>query len=258
VRLVVLSDVHANLPALAAVLTAAERDGADEVLCAGDLVGYGPSPNECVALLASVGAVCVVGNHDLMALDALPGARAGVLARETITWTRKVLTPTTTQYLAGLPRRRTVHGVLLAHGSPDDPQEYVRSTERAVQLLAQLERPAQLLVLGHTHHQWAIGSRSGELLRRATGRIALDRRERYLLNPGSVGQSRDGDDLARYLVLDTTAGTVDFCVTRYDVTASSRALRAAGLPVRGLHATDRSGRELARGVRRRLLAFAGR
>jgi predicted phosphodiesterase len=247
VRLVVLSDVHANLPALAAVLTAAERDGADEVLCAGDLVGYGPSPNECVALLASVGAVCVVGNHDLMALDALPGARAGVLARETITWTRKVLTPTTTQYLAGLPRRRTVHGVLLAHGSPDDPQEYVRSTERAVQLLAQLERPAQ-----------AIGSRSGELLRRATGSIALDRRERYLLNPGSVGQSRDGDDLARYLVLDTTAGTVDFCVTRYDVTASSRALRAAGLPVRGLHATDRSGRELARGVRRRLLAFAGR
>lgn len=247
----VLSDIHANLHALSAGLSALAADNVDEYLCTGDIVGYGPRPDECAALLATVGARCVAGNHDLMAIGALQEARAGVLARQALHWTRAAMSATTRAFLEALPRTLTTSGVLLAHGSPTDPEEYVRDPARAQQIIADAPEDVSVVLLGHTHHQWAVSSGDGELLRRRTGGVRLRPGQGYLLNSGSIGQSRDGDGLARFLVLDTAQGWAEFRSVEYDVEASSADLRDAGLPVRSLHATDRSSRELVLGAQRR-------
>lgn len=137
-RYAVLSDVHANLPALRAVLGALEglAERIDRHLVTGDLVGYGAFPNETVELIASLDPVVVAGNHDLMAIGALSHARAGALARRTLEWTASVLSSPSRAYLASLPRTAVVGDALLAHGSIDDPQEYVRTSRRAGELLA--------------------------------------------------------------------------------------------------------------------------
>ena len=119
VRLLVLSDVHGNAHALRAVLDAAAGERIDRVLCLGDLVGYGPFPNECAATLADLGAVTVVGNHDLIAIGELTDERCGPLARRTGAWTRAALDERTRAHLAALPRTARVGDVLLAHGSID-------------------------------------------------------------------------------------------------------------------------------------------
>src|SRR5919112_3062552 len=134
-RIGLLSDVHANLFALQAAIARLRAEGVDAWICAGDLVGYGPHPNECVETIAELGPTCVAGNHELMLLDALPVTRAGWLARRTIAWTRDVVRPDVRTYLADLPHTATAAGVAVAHGSPGDPEEYVRTDERAAEVL---------------------------------------------------------------------------------------------------------------------------
>lgn len=250
-RFAVLSDVHANLPALQAVLGHVADEDVSQVLCLGDLVGYGVWPDECVALLRQVQARCVVGNHDLMAVGALGRERCSSLAGRTLDWTAEVLQPATREYLAGLPRTLVLDGVLLAHGSPTDPEEYVTTGHRARELLAAASQP--VLLLGHTHHQWAVDATGRSLLRRRTGEVALPS-GRVLLNPGSVGQSRDRDTLARYLVLDTSARRAWFRAVGYQVEAAAAAVRAVGFPVEVLSFADGLPLRAAKSVRRRVLA----
>ncbi|GAA2564230.1 metallophosphoesterase family protein [Pseudonocardia hydrocarbonoxydans] len=234
VRLLVLSDVHGNAHALRAVLDAAAGERIDRVLCLGDLVGYGPFPNECAATLADLGAVTVVGNHDLIAIGELTDERCGPLARRTGAWTRAALDERTRAHLAALPRTARVGDVLLAHGSIDDPQTYVRGVERAAAELERMGRDApgaRVLLLGHTHQPWAFGPATGTLLRGPrSGVVALDPAHPHLVNPGSVGQSRDRTVAARFAVLDTARGRVEFRAVPYDVAGHVRGLRAAGLP----------------------------
>lgn len=252
VRLLVLSDVHGNAHALHAVLDAVAGERFDRVLCLGDLVGYGPFPNECVATLAGLGAVTVAGNHDLIALGELSEERCGPLARQTGAWTRAALDTRTREHLAALPRTARVGEVLLAHGAIEDPQTYVRGVERAAAELDLMERVApgaRVLLLGHTHRPWAFGPASGTLLRGPrTGVVALDAARPHLVNPGSVGQSRDRTVAARFAVLDTGRGRVEFRAVPYDVAGHVRALRAAGLPD-GSHRMAPTVRERAVGAR---------
>jgi predicted phosphodiesterase len=228
VRYALLADIHANLHALRAVLAAAVRSGVDAYLCAGDLVGYGAHPNECVDLLAERGTTCVAGNHDLLAIGQLAVDRTGPLARQTLAWTQAELTSETRRYLAALPRTWAGDGVVLTHGSPDDPEEYVTTGERARVLLHQLS--GRVLVLGHTHHAWAFGERTGTSLRRQTGTVRLSPAERWLVNPASVGQTRDRSLVARFAVLDLARQEAEFHDVAYDVEACRSALHAAGLP----------------------------
>jgi predicted phosphodiesterase len=155
-RIGLLSDVHANLFALRAAVARLQAEGVDAWVCAGDLVGYGAHPNECVETIAELEPTCVAGNHELMMLEALPVDRAGWLARRSIGWTRGVVRADVRAYLAALPRTATVAGMAVAHGSPGDPEEYVRTDERAAALLSSLSAE-QLLVLGHTHRPWLYG-----------------------------------------------------------------------------------------------------
>lgn len=236
-RLALLSDVHANLGALQVVLRSLPDQDVDQVLVAGDLVGYGPQPNECVATLAELGAVCVAGNHDLFVLKRLPPTRFPALARRSAALTRSMLSAEAREFLAALPLTRRVDRVLMAHGSLDDPEEYVLHSDRAAQLLSRLTQVApgaNTLVLGHTHRQWCVdGSRE---VRSPRARLELLPGAR-LLNPGSVGQSRQWErrPRARFAVLDTDAATVDFLRLDYDVATARRLLHAQGLPNSCLH-----------------------
>ena len=233
----VIADVHGNLPALEAVVDRLEGEEVDAYLCAGDLVGYGPFPNECVALVASLrGVTCVAGNHDLIALGRLGDDRCIRLARETLAWTAGVLDDHARTYLAGLPLdARAFGGVAVTHGAPGDPQEYVRTAERARELL-----DGGVLVAGHTHEPWVFGARSGDAVRGDERGMLFGRGEAWLLNPGSVGQSRSRDPRARFAVLDVERDAISLHALEYDAEATRRALRERGLPENACHLPPRS------------------
>lgn len=228
-RLGLLADVHGNLPALEAALLALEERGVAAYACAGDLVGYGPFPNECVDRVAALDGVCVAGNHDLIAIGRLDDARCIPMARETLAWTKQVLSDDTRAYLEDLPPRAETDGVVVAHGSLDDSERYVNTDERADEELAKIG-DARALVLGHTHRPRVYGRRP------------------LLVNPGAVGQSRELRVRARCAVLDTETLEVELIGVQYDIERTRRALRDAGLPE---HAY-RLRRSARRGVARRL------
>jgi predicted phosphodiesterase len=249
----VISDVHANVHALESVLHALEREGVDRILCAGDLVGYGPHPNECVARIASLepSPLVVSGNHDLMAVGRLPTDDIGPLPRLTIDWTIDVLEHDARRYLEGLPPTAITDGgdAVVAHGTLDDPVEYVFDATAAreqLALLGERHRDARVLVLGHTHRPQAV---TGYAAPAPEGELDLGL-PRWVLNAGAVGQSRERRALARALVLDLERRSARFLAIEYDVRATERDLRAAGLPEHACHlAPGRTAR-----VRRKLKA----
>ena len=239
-RIGLLSDVHANLFALRTALTRLRAEGVDAWVCAGDLVGYGPHPNECVETVAELDPVCVAGNHELMLLGVLPDTRAGWLARRSIGWTRGVVRADVRAYLASLPGTAGVEGMVVAHGSPGDPEEYVRTEARALELLHPMA-DERLLVLGHTHRPWLYGDGpataypSSAAAGSATVPLTAD--TRFLVNPGAVGQSRQREAAprARFALLDLARAEVRFFAEPYDAAATRADLRAHGLPTETVH-----------------------
>lgn len=252
-RFAVLSDVHGNLHALRAALEVVQAAGVDDCLHLGDAVGYGPHPNECVDLLEQVAPVRVSGNHEQIVLGRLSDDACTRTARTSLDWTRTELGVRQREVVATWPLHAELAGVVLAHGSPERVDEYVRSEQRARQLLAQLgeaDGAARVLLVGHTHEAWAFSARHGTLLRRRAGSVSLEAGDRLLLNPGSVGQSRDSRAHARFLVLDLGAGLAEFHSLPYDASGCRRDLQARGLPADWCHIAPRR--------RERLRAAAGR
>ena len=231
-RVAVLSDIHSNLVALDAVL--AHAGTVDAVWQLGDVVGYGPDPDGVVARLIEVGAVGVRGNHDAAALGGPEIEWFNPEARAAAEWTRDTVDGTTRAWLSALPERHLIDRMTLVHGSPRDPiREYVSSAGIALENLAVLETDFGLH--GHTHVPIAFCLGPDERLRVVApgdgGTIELDG-QRALINPGSVGQPRDGDPDASYLVLDPDTVTVTWHRVSYDIAAVQAAIRAAGLPGR--------------------------
>jgi predicted phosphodiesterase len=237
-RFGVIADIHANLHALDAALAFLSAQGVDGYLCAGDLVGYGPMPNECVRRVSGLSGTCVAGNHDLIALGALGDERCDLRARESLRWTRAALDDDTRALLSALPREADVDGIALHHGSPTDVQEYIRTETQAMAALSELARRrpgGEILILGHTHHALAVGQERGTVLRGGTGSVRLAPGEPMLLNPGSVGQSRTRDARARVIVLDLAESSATFHAVAYDTAACREALRQHGLPLDSCH-----------------------
>jgi predicted phosphodiesterase len=231
-RVAVVSDVHANRHAFEAVLDAVEAAGAEELWCLGDLVGYGAEPDACVELARRHAAVCLAGNHDLAACGKLPLDQFVRGAELSIAWTREVLEPASVEYLAALEPQRLDEAVGLYHASPRDPVwEYVLSPLQAELCLDLLQQ--RVACIGHSHMALAYSRMEG---RPATGDTCpagtrLDVADGcWLLNPGSVGQPRDGDPRAGWLLLDTDGWTAVFQRTEYDVAGAAAAIRAARLP----------------------------
>jgi predicted phosphodiesterase len=238
VRYAVLADIHGNLTALEAVLERLSETQVDRYLIAGDLIGYGPFPNECVDVVRELNPVCVSGNHDLIAIGRLADSRCIRLARETLAWTREVLRDDVRDYLGTLPGRAEVMGgVVMAHGSFDDPQEYVARPDRAARQLSRLRREypaASILILGHTHRPLAVDEKSGRLSIEKGSPVPIGN-TRCLLNPGAVGQSRELRARARYMVLDLEERCATFYAIPYDLGSTRRALRQHGLPPKACH-----------------------
>ncbi len=232
----VLADIHGNMRALRVALETLEREGVDRYLVAGDVVGYGPEPNECVEAVASLDCVCVAGNHDLIAIGRLSDERCESLAQHSLRWTRRVLSEEARKVLGGLPLQATTDdGVVIAHGSLHDPQEYTtRPAQASDQLTRMTEelRGSRILVLGHTHRPWAFARRSGSLSTR--GELVLPD-EAVHLNPGSVGQSRELRVRARCLLLELDENSATFFAPAYDVAGCRAALRHHGLSPRSHH-----------------------
>lgn len=230
-RIAVLSDIHSNLPALDAVL--AHAGEVDALWHLGDVVGYGPDPDGVVARLAERGAIGVRGNHDAAALGGPEIHWFNPEAAAAAAWTRDTISPATRAWLEALPLRRVEDRVTLVHGSPRDPlREYIVTLDVASANLAGL--PTRYGLHGHTHVPVAFidDGRDLDVVDPEDGTtLTLDDRP-TLLNPGSVGQPRDGDPRASYLLIETATWTVDWRRVAYDVTSVQAAIRAAGLPRR--------------------------
>lgn len=236
-RVAVISDIHGNLPALDAVL--ADIHDGDEIWCLGDIVGYGAEPDACTDLVRERCDLCLVGNHDLAVLDQLDTSTFSGAASAAVKWTREHAKPETIEYLATLSPSDTSREVALYHASPRDPVwEYVLWPDQAADCLAVQDRRVSLI--GHSHvalffsvpgdeadaggDQEARGWQAG-----AGTRLEISE-GRWLINPGSVGQPRDGDPRAAWLELDTEAWEATYHRVSYDIERAAAAIEATDLP----------------------------
>lgn len=235
-RICIISDVHANLAALEAVLQDAEARGAlDEVWSLGDLVGYGPQPVECLALLRRYPLRSVAGNHDLAAIGAIDAGDFNPAAAAANRWNAEQLGDDERELLRSLPL--TIHTGLmdLAHGSLRAPVwEYLFSIDAAVAQFGQMQ--ARCSLVGHTHVPLVFGEkprgRAPEYGSPADGDTIELGKRRLIINPGGVGQPRDGDPRAAYAVLDDEAQTISFHRVEYDIPRTQRLMVEANLPAR--------------------------
>ena len=245
-RLGIVSDIHANLPALEAVLADAESAGPDQLWCLGDVVGYGGQPDECASLVAERCALCLVGNHDLAVLGELDESAFSPAAAAAVRWTREVAKPETIAFLRGLEPADEGREVALYHASPRDPVwEYVLWPDQAAECIA--AQAARVSLVGHSHVALFFvtaetGARTeapGQAIEpphvakgaQAGAGTRLDVSEGcWLINPGSVGQPRDGDPRAAWLELDTDAWEVTYHRTEYEIDRAADAIMASELP----------------------------
>jgi predicted phosphodiesterase len=231
-KVAVISDIHANRHAFEATLDAIAASDAAELWCLGDLVGYGAEPDACVELAKEHTAVCLAGNHDLAVTGEIPldeFSRGASLAAQ---WTREVIEPQNLEFLEGLTPQGTEGALGLYHASPRDPVwEYVLSALLAELCLDTME--SRIGLIGHSHVALSFVRRPGEPTtgeaRRDGSRLDLGEGE-WLLNPGSVGQPRDGDPRAGWLMLDLDVMDASFHRSDYDVAGAAAAIRAARLP----------------------------
>ncbi|MBM3145244.1 MAG: metallophosphoesterase family protein [Chloroflexi bacterium] len=236
-RVLLISDIHANLTALEAVLN--DVAAYDSVWFLGDLVGYGPDPNECVERLRALpGLVALRGNHDAAILNQLSIEAFNVEARLAITWTRNHLSPANLTYLDELPAKvQVMDDVTLAHGSPRQPVwEYILNTQTATENFFFFDTP--YCFIGHTHlpsvFYLADGRSQADLfVPLADSQFELS--SRLILNPGSVGQPRDRDPRAAYAIFDLETKMIEFRRVAYDIPAVQERMREAGLPERHIN-----------------------
>ena len=231
-KILIVSDIHGNRVALEAFLAASQTF--DAIWSLGDTVGYGPRPRECVDLMVQHGAGPVlVGNHDLAAIGQLDLADFNPVARTAARWTGLQLGPEHQAYLAALPPATSAEGYTLAHGSPRAPiWEYVADAKTATDNFAFFDTVA--CFIGHTH--LAMYAALGDGRSRAEmgtfrdGETLELRGARFLVNPGSVGQPRDGDPRAAYAILDTNRAAVSAHRVTYDIGMTQHQMSVSGLP----------------------------
>lgn len=230
-RVLLITDIHANRVALEAVVQ--DAGAVDAVWCLGDVVGYGPRPNECCVWVEAHAAITVVGNHDWAALGKLDLDDFNEGARQSTLWTVEQLTPYAYQWLDALPNRYIEGETTLVHGSPRHPVwEYLL---RPAQAAANFEYfDTSVCFVGHTHapaiFQEALARRGEPSYVPPYGEPIALTNGRYLVNPGSVGQPRDGDPRAAYAIYDPDTCVIEFRRLAYDVELTQRQMREAGLP----------------------------
>jgi putative phosphoesterase len=233
VKTAIISDIHSNLPALVSVLAKIDALGADRIVTCGDLVGYGAQPNEVIDKVKDLLAIAIRGNHDTGILDPREAETFNRFAREAIFWTRGALTKENTDYLRKLKDQERIDDIILAHGSLLDPDEYIYTPFQAARSLEL--SPCRITAIGHTHYPEIYRYEPATGLCRdilsSEGEVELEEGYRYLVNVGSVGQSRDGDWRAGFALYNTEGrGMVTIHRVEYDVRGAIEKINEVGLP----------------------------
>jgi len=234
-RTAVIADIHANLEALQAVLMRIEALRADEIVCLGDIVGYNADANECVDIIRTKKVRCVLGNHDACAAGLEEPDGFNPAARRAVLWTRAELTDENSLFLKHLPREQRVGDIFLFHGSIHDTNRYILYMNDAADNFTQLAGMGSSLRIGffgHTHVRAVLYYFQRAISVELASDLKLTEEKRYLINPGSVGQPRDGDPRASFLVYDADDHRVTFNRVEYDIHASQEKIIRAGLPSR--------------------------
>ncbi len=218
-KLAIIADIHSNLEALNAVLDQVQMLGIKNIVCAGDIVGYGANPNECCNLIKKLNIPCTMGNHDINAVNLQNLDWYNGFARAALKWTNKQLTTENKDFLAKLPKMNSIKiedkTLLIVHGSLDDPlYDYVKPDSSDARLLDFIIRSkSNILIMGHTH-------------------LPMSRKIEHgtIINPGAIGQPRDNNPKASYAILDSTLNRVTINRVKYDIETASKKIISAGLP----------------------------
>ncbi len=234
-RLAVISDIHSNYEALQSVLARIDQEGVEGILNLGDLIGYNASPNECLGLLRERPMRHLAGNHDLALLEPERAQHFNIIAYQALLWSREQLRPQYLGFLKGLPLTLTAEEYLACHGTPASTDAYISYHFQGKRVLTYLakESPFRLCFFGHTHRRalWYRDIRGKVALQPITSpRMILEPDCHYLINPGSVGQPRDGNPEAAYAIFDSRDFSIHFKSVPYDIAGAQRRILAAGLP----------------------------
>jgi predicted phosphodiesterase len=232
-RLAVISDIHGNLEALEAVLADIESQGADQIVCLGDCVGYGPEPENVINEIRRRNIATVIGNHEMALRDPEQLSWFNPLARLSLEKTLTLLSPASITYLEELPFSQVVAGSRLVHGyPPESPRTYLFQ-----KTLYELKKdfqvmPERICFVGHTHDLEIVTFDGTGVTRRALGQdvVTLNRSNHYIISVGSVGQPRDGNNNAKYVLWNQTADALEVRYIPYDIARTVAKIRDAGLP----------------------------
>ena len=230
-RVAIISDIHSNLEALTEVLRVAEQHKVDRVVSLGDIVGYGASPNPCCDLVRSIAEVTLLGNHDAAVAGRMDYSFYYDAARHALDWSARVLTEENLDWLRSLPYTYRIGEVGFCHGSPVEPKayEYIFALEQARELIPFVGNLAEVTFIGHSHLCKAFAIGSGEVNDVVAQKFGIRRGYRYIISVGSVGQPRDYDNRACFVICDTTARTVEYLRVEYDIEKSAQKIFDAQL-----------------------------
>ncbi len=228
----IVSDIHSNIDALQAALKALDQKGCDQLLCLGDIVGYGPDPNECCDLLRQRGCLAIAGNHDEAVISSEEPDAFNALAKQAIEWTRGVLSADNRAWLAELPRERDFGSFQIVHGAPVFHFDYILDVQDAQAAFPHTSVP--LTFIGHTHIAEVFfqddSGRAYHLKLAHGGKVDIIPQCRYIINPGSVGQPRDHNPEASFASYDEDAAVVEIRRVPYEIGGVQNRMRAAQLP----------------------------
>lgn len=230
-RYAIISDIHGNLEALQRVLAEIQTQKVDEILCLGDVIGYGPNPNECVDIIRETARICLAGNHDYAPLGKLDISYFNQWARSAIEWTAEELTPSSRDFLLSLPLKEVVDGFTIVHSTPLHPNEwnYITTLDEAEENYAAFDE--ELCFIGHSHVPLiVIQNEDGKCDVENDSRLQLVGGNRYIINVGSVGQPRDFNPRAAYSIYDDNDKVFQLWRVEYDVGKTQDKIIRAGLP----------------------------
>lgn len=228
-KLALFSDIHGNLEALNSIIEDARDQGVTNFACLGDLVGYGPDPGGCIAKVQEIGCVCVKGNHDDDASNDRDLWNLSDVARESLTWTRERLSESQKQWLRDLPLQKRLGRHMLVHASLEEPASWHYIKNKFDAQIALANQSQSLCFFGHTHVPVAYSSDGSSVKAIKDSEISLDKGMKYLVNVGSVGQPRDGNPKACYVILDSTSKALQYQRVNYNIERVVEELSQAGL-----------------------------
>lgn len=229
-RYLIVADIHSNLEAFTAVLRSAKGEGEiTEIWCLGDIIGYGPDPRGCLQLLREHPHICVAGNHDLAAIGKIDTSDFNVAAALATNWTSQHLSNEDIQYIESLPLKKEVGNFTLVHGSPRGPiWEYVLSPVEALASLPYIF--TDYCLFGHSHVPDLFQFEGNDCYQIQLPSTLRPDKNRFMLNPGGVGQPRDRDPRASFVIYDSVSNSIRHYRVKYDISATQEKMTRLGLP----------------------------